>query len=400
MSLKEDKKSNVQNNNNIIAKLSILKNALLEERKKSENFQQEIKRLKEEIISIQEKNNILKDENIMKQEQIEKLKEELSKFKNNKTPKKIKNFFNNLFDEKEGEKQDEEEFEALNLLKKENENLKEQITLIKNEKLFINGKLNESIKDFNELKEKYEKKIKEIEMKQNENILKYENEIQKKDKKYKKEIEEKNKFINDKLENTKYLTEYIKTFDTQKLDYENKISKINEELKIYKINLEQKEEENKLLLLDQQNLLKQVDEYQNSIQDLNCVILQYKEAISELTPITIEHLFSGFLIPSYIDEQKQNVQISFTKRKNKFYFKLENEKELVLNNKEVIDIIQDSKRKNRVKIILKINKEKKMFVCDFTQKEIEPLFKFFNEFKRKTNLIENALIGMNVDYFY
>ena len=41
-----------------------------------------------------------------------------------------------------------------------------------------------------------------------------------------------------------------------------------------------------------------------------------------------------------------------------------------------------------------------MFVCDFTQKEIEPLFKFFNEFKRKTNLIENALIGMNVDYFY
>ena len=92
MSLKEDKKSNVQNNNNIIAKLSILKNALLEERKKSENFQQEIKRLKEEIISIQEKNNILKDENIMKQEQIEKLKEELSKFKNNKTPKKIKNF--------------------------------------------------------------------------------------------------------------------------------------------------------------------------------------------------------------------------------------------------------------------------------------------------------------------
>ena len=88
-----------------------------------------------------------------------------------------------LFDENDEGKQDNDTIEALQFLKKENENLKEQITLIKNEKLFINGKLNESIKDFNELKEKYEKKIKEIEMKQNENILKYENEIQNKDNK-------------------------------------------------------------------------------------------------------------------------------------------------------------------------------------------------------------------------
>ena len=152
--------------------------------------------------------------------------------------------------------------------------------------------------------------------------------------------------------------------------------------------------------MDQQNLLKQVDEYKISIQNLNCVISQYKEAISELMPITIEHLFSGFLIPNDIKENKQKIEISFTKKKNRFYLKLENEKELVLNNKEVIDIIQDSKRKNRVKIIIKINKEKKMYVCDFTQKEIEPLFQFFNNFKNKTNIIEGALIGMNMGYFY
>ena len=66
---------------------------------------------------------------------------------------------NNLFNENDEGKQDKDAIEALELLKQENENLKEQITLIKNEKIFINGKLNESINDFNELKDKYENKI-------------------------------------------------------------------------------------------------------------------------------------------------------------------------------------------------------------------------------------------------
>ena len=171
--MEEEKKNNI-NNNSIIAKFSLLKNALLDERKKSENYQNEIKKLKEENLSFQDKINILKEENIIKQEQIEKLKEEIIKNKNQKAPQKIQNFLNKLFDENDEGKQDNETIEALQLLKKENENLKEQITLIKNEKIFINGKLNESINDFNELKDKYENKIKEIENKLNKKITKYE----------------------------------------------------------------------------------------------------------------------------------------------------------------------------------------------------------------------------------
>ena len=61
-----EKKNNI-NNNSIIAKFSLLKNALLDERKKSENYQNEIKKLKEENLSFQDKVNIkIKRRNIKK----------------------------------------------------------------------------------------------------------------------------------------------------------------------------------------------------------------------------------------------------------------------------------------------------------------------------------------------
>ena len=396
--MEEEKKITI-NNNNIIAKLSILKNALLDERKKSENFQNEIKKLKEENLSIQDKLNLLKEENIIKQEQIEKLKEEILKYKNQKAPKKLQNFFNKFFDENDEGKQDYETIEALQLLKKENEDLKEQITLIKNDKMFINGKLNESIKDFNELKEKYENKIKEIENRQNEKIMKFENDINEKDEKYKKEINEKNKLIYENVEKSNYYTQYIKSFDSQKSDYENKISKFKQEIENYKENLNKKEEEINFVQSEKKFLLEKLLEFDNNIQDLKFEIQQYKNIISEMTPISNDYIFSGHLIPNDINDKKRLIQIKFVK-KNKFYFKIEKEKELFLTNKEVIDIIQDSKRKNYVKVILRINNEKKNFLCEFTEKEIESMIKFFNDFKKKPNLIEGALIGMNVDYFY
>ena len=66
------------------------------------------------------------------------------------------------------------------------------------------------------------------------------NEIIEKDEKYKKEIDEKNKLIHENVEKSNYLTQYTKTFDTQKLDYENTISKFMQEIENYKENLKKK----------------------------------------------------------------------------------------------------------------------------------------------------------------
>ena len=55
--------------------------------------------------------------------------------------------------------------------------------------------------------------------------------------------------------------------------------------------------------------------------------------------------------------------------KPEIYFKIEKEKELFLTNKEVIDIIQDSKKKNCVKVTLRINKEKKISFVNLQKKK-------------------------------
>ena len=387
------------NNNDLLVKLSILKTALLDERKKSENFQNELNKLKEENMSIIENNNNLKLENIIKQEQIEKLKNELSQYKNKNGQKNLKNFFNQFFEQNEKQEEDET-IEKINLLKTENENLKEKITLIENEKSFINGKLNESMNDFNKLKESYEIKTKDLEKNYNIKLNQYEKEIREKEERFNKEIEEKNKIINDYIEKTKYFTNYIKTFDSQQKDYENKISKIKLDIEMYEQNLNKKNEEIQVLFNEQEHLLQEIEEYKKEILELKVEITHNKVLISDLKPIDLNHLFSGFLIPDEDNGQLKIVEISFGIGKNKFYFKIEKEKELLLSNKEVIEMIEDSERKNRIKIILKINKEKKTFICDFTEKEIQSMLKFYYDFKKKPSFIEGALIGMNVDYFY
>ena len=399
MSEEQQKKVNNNNNNDLLVKLSILKNALLNERKKSENFQNELNKLKEENISIIENNNNLKIENTLKKEQIEKLKNELSQYKN-KNGQNFKNFFNQFFEQNEEKQEEDETTETINILKKENQNLKEQISLIQNEKTFINGKLNESMNDLNKLKENYEIKINDLEKNYNIKIKEKEKEIKEKEERLNKEIEEKNKIINENIEKTKYLTDYIKTFDAQKSDYENKISKIKLNNEMYEQNLIKKNEEIQILFNEQEHLLQEIEDYKKEILELKVEITDKKALISELKPIDLNYLFSGFLIPEEDNGHLKMVEISFGIVKNKFYFKIEKEKELLLSNKEVIDIIEDNKMKNRVKIKLKINKENKIFICDFTEKEVQFILKFFYEFKKKPSFIEGALIGMNVDYFY
>ena len=155
MSEEQQKKVNNNNNNDLLVKLSILKNALLNERKKSENFQNELNKLKEENISIIENNNNLKIENTLKKEQIEKLKNELSQYKN-KNGQNFKNFFNQFFEQNEEKQEEDETIETINLLKKEKENLKEKFHYFKKKNNLINGKLNKYMNDF--MNKSYEKK--------------------------------------------------------------------------------------------------------------------------------------------------------------------------------------------------------------------------------------------------
>ena len=70
--------------------------------------------------------------------------------------------------------------------------------------------------------------------------------------------------------------EYIKTFDSQKADYNNKISKVKMDLDIYEQNLNKKNEEIQILFCEQEHLLQEIEEYKKEIQELKVQITQYK----------------------------------------------------------------------------------------------------------------------------
>ena len=172
-------------------KLSILKKAVIEERAKTEKITAELNKYKEELI--------------IKQEQIDKLKEELMKIKDGSSKKQIKRFFNDLFEE--GEEEQQKMIMNNTILQKENEELKEKIKSLENEKSFISTKLNDSLSDYKNMKEMYEVQVEEME------------------KSYKAKIEklERDLGINgiellQQVDRLKVLTELCKSFDYQKVE--------------------------------------------------------------------------------------------------------------------------------------------------------------------------------------
>ena len=129
--------NNINNNNKYISQLAVLRNVIIDERKKREDLEKKNLKLEEERNLFQKENENLKEGNIMKSELIEKLKIELKNYRDKNSKKQIKNFFTNLFeDEINPEEKQEQEIkeDEINYLKKQIEDLKNNITLLEEEK--------------------------------------------------------------------------------------------------------------------------------------------------------------------------------------------------------------------------------------------------------------------------
>ena len=301
------KNNNTNNNNIYITQLAVLRNVIIDERKKKEDLEIKIKNLEEEKNKIQKDIEDLKVDNTIKGELIEKLKLELKNYRNKKEQKSVKSFIKNFFDDEieiNAEEKQEKEIkeDEISFLKKENEKLKNKISILESEKITINNKLNEQIGEFDKLKNEYEKKILEVKQNYKDKITNLE-----------KEINEKTNVIKVFSERNQYFTNYTKTFDSQKTNFENEISKIKLELKDLKETNENKDKIITDLVKDQQNLLIQIDEANKDKDDFKMLIDQYKLLIQELTPLNIDHNFIGYIIPKYEDEKRKRIEFNFGK---------------------------------------------------------------------------------------
>ena len=139
-----------QTTNPLLVKLEVLKKALKEERKRKNELEEEVIKLKEDVV--------------IKQENLDKIKKELLKLRE-KNEKNQLSFIaniidnNNEADEPQKENEDEEEKE---LLRKQIEDLNEKIASFEKEQEIINNKLTESIQANNDIKLKHEEKVNQL----------------------------------------------------------------------------------------------------------------------------------------------------------------------------------------------------------------------------------------------
>ena len=294
-------------NNDYLTKLAVLRNAIIDERKKREEIEKKLIKLEEDNKLIQKENDEIKIDNTMKGELIEKLKLELRNYRNKNGQKGVQRFLKNLFEEEEeihaDEKQENDiKEDQISFLKKENEDLKNKLSIVENEKKTLNIKLNEQIVEIDKIKKEYEKKILEVKNSNIEKVLNLE-----------KELNEKKNLINVFSERNQYFTSYTKTFDTQKTNLENEINKLKSEVKELKETNNNKDKILSDLVKDQQNLLQQIDEANKEKDDFKMLINQYKILIQELTPLNIDHDFIGYILPEYEDQKKKELNVILEK---------------------------------------------------------------------------------------
>ena len=409
----QDNHKTITDKNNIKL-IYALKNGLIEEKNKNkqfiienENLQKEIEELKKlntELNSknekLDEENQKIKEENVTKQELINKLKEELQKHLN-KSTKKLSNFFSSLLESDSPQNIDLEEKDKNNLkiesLEQENFKLNKDLAEMKTKLDFTNNKLNESINDYNILKENSKKNIEEIEIKYKKQIDEIISEKNNNEKNLKQKLEESDKKLVEYLNTLREKEIIIKSIESIKGDRDKDIITMKEKVRIAEETLNNNNEQMKIIQNKNKLMSDEIIQNKKDIEDLKMQIQQYKLIIEDLTPFSIDYMFKGKLI-----NENKKIEICFGKYQQSVYFKI-GEKEFILVGKEIVDILGNKYIPGQVKIILKLNgkKNNSEILAQFTKKEGEYIRKFFREFKNKSSNKEEELMNLSLNnYFY
>ena len=364
--------------NNIIkdlqGKLIILKNALLEERKKSNHFENKIKDLNEQIY---EKDGIIlnyKTENKTLDETISKsnLKEYYKKF---------------LEDELNDNDDSDIDIDFYNQLNQNN-----NPEVLKEENRILNKKLTKYQKENQILKGKFELITNDIE-----NIKKESNLTIEKLKKELEEIKRKNK---EEKERYEILEGLSKEFNSGKTLYEDKIlelQKSNKKLKEQKDNLQNVN--NELILLNKVYSIT-MTELKNKIEEMGNENLKIKKKIDESIEININYLFIGSIFHNDKEINRKQIMIFFGKFQDKIELTFENGI-FDIPIQKVISIKKVKDREGYLSIRIYQEEKEKKIICQFKERESEFILQFYHNMKKnfEDNKEQVRLMNYNFDNF-
>ena len=411
---KEEISKTVSDKNNLKLKFVALRNGLIEEKNKNkqiilenENLQKEIEELKKlntelntKNEKLDEENQKIKEENVTKQELINKLKEELLKYQN-KSTKKLSNFFSSLLESDSPQNIDLEEKDKNNLkiesLEQENFKLNKDLAELKSKYDFTNTKLTEALNDYNTLNNNSKKNLDEIELKYKKKLDELNTDKINSENNLKKKLDENEKKLLECLNTIRDKEIIIKSIESIKGDRDKDIITMKEKVRLAEETLNSNNEKLKLIMNKNDFLEKELINKKKDVEDLQIQIQQYKLIIEEVTPFSIDYVFKGKII-----NENKKIEMCFGKYQQSLYIKID-EKEFILVPKEIIDIIGNKYIPGQIKIVLKLNgkKNNSEILAQFTKKEGEYIRKFFREFKNKSSNKEDELMNLSLNnYFY
>ena len=366
-------------NKNLYIKYIALKNALIEERKKTSLIENE--------------NNSLKEDNNKKEEIISELKDEIKKYHDIIDKKENSNFFSELFQNMNIS--DIKNEVTINKLTKEKIELQEKISDL-NQELNITKK---NLEQISSQKKELEEKINLYKIDIKTLITKSNNE---KENLYKTLEEYKKRIIN--------LQETIRVLSTDKKYFEENVNKLKEEIKL-------KNEEREKIFQEQENIINNNTEFKQKIKNLKNIINQYKKAIDNTIEINENYVFIGKIIPNthynniininngakddiFLNVENkinninnkdnyENIRIMFNFNQKKLKIYAEN-KNINIDAKNIIDIVENLHIEGQIKIFYKIKDNVFDYLCQFTKKEADYIIRFYKELKNN-DIIDPAL---------
>lgn len=350
--------NHTQNNDHMALKLNILKKGILEERQKNAELLKENSYLKEDL---QTQNEI-----------VNKLQEEIVQLREKTGQKQIKKFFNTFF---EGEEEDEEQHnkmkeDLINSLKREIDELKEQIISMQKEKHFINTKLNEQIKQYEDLKQESKNQIEKVHQ----------------------HYQEKEQNNVDDSTRINLMSEIIKKLQKEKIEHEKTIE-------IYENNKQNRKIEVEILFKEQNQLIDEIEELKKEIHDLKEENSYLHTKIEELTPITKKTIFKGIRLLTKKPRKTLEIELTFGKIENALVItEAENQKGTVIDMKYIL--LMDKAEENKLEIKTKTCNHEEQYLIEINSKYIDYILEFYKELSQNNKKGEDDTLNNYLIHYF
>ena len=337
--------------NELNKKLLILKNALLEERKKTNRLEEEVNNLNNKISE--------KDEIILN-------------YKNEN--ESLNNKINKLNQEENSENEISTE-----TLQKENQQLQNDLTIFKDQNGVYKLKLELLTSEIETIKKESNNEIEKL----------------------KKDLEDEKTLKTINIEKQNGIENMSKIVDSKKTEYEKKFTELIKTNNDLENKIKTLIKDNNEITLQNKVFVDSIAELKNKIEKMGDENYLLNKKLDDKTIIKKDNIFRGTY---YIDGEnkiKKEIKLCFGKYENRIEMIFEGDIKKNIQIKNVTSIRKIQNKNGYIIISFFEKNEKIRLICQFTERECEYIIKFFNELKG--DFIENKekvmMMALNSDNY-